>query len=319
MSVLVTGAESVIGEQLVRALVADARVGHVIAASCARRPSPFTPTARLTPLQLNLASARQVHDLLFGMARDLRVEVVVHLAAHPRAHARGRSVRQVNVEAVRAILALSHRHPTIRRVVIKSYAEVYHVSSRLPVLVTEDHPLNLSPGAPQYIRDRVEADLTACSRMGLANAEIAVLRCAETLAEGTGSQLYDYLSARFALRPAGFDPMINVATVDDVVAALELATHRDGDGVYNIPGADTLPVSEALALWGTPTLPAPGLAIAPLYRARHLLSGADFSYGLNARRMHFGLVLSGDRARDELGYVPSCPVRWPGAEGGRIG
>lgn len=312
-SVLVTGADTVIGERLVRALLEDTRVGHVLGAHPPGWTGNWGSSSRFTPIAVNLASSRAVHDLLFGAARAASVEVVVHLAAHPRPHAKGRYVRQLNVDAVRAILALSHRHPTIRRVVVRSYAEVYRVSSRLPVLVTEDHPLNLDPSAPQYVRDRVEADLTACSRMGLADAEIAVLRCAEALEAGTGSQLYDYLQAPFALRPAGFDPMIQVATVEDVVRALELATHGIGDGVFNIPGADTLPVSEALYRWGTPALPVPGPLIGPFYRARHGWEGSDFRYGLNARRLHFGLVLAGERAAELLGYVPTQRVRWPRA------
>jgi UDP-glucose 4-epimerase len=220
-------------------------------------------------------------------------------------------VHQLNVEALRSILDLSHRHPTIRRVVVKSFAEVYRVSLDLPVLVTEDHPLNLAPNAPQWVRDRVEADLTACAQMGLSNAEIVVLRCAEALGPGTGSQLFDYLDAPICLRPMGFDPMVNVATIADIVRALERATHGSGEGVFNIPGFDTLPLTSCIQKWGTPGLPLPGSLIERLYRLRHRVVGSDFSYGLNRRRMHYGLVLDGTRARMELGYEPETPVDWP--------
>ena len=147
--------------------------------------------------------------------------------------------------------------------------------------------------------------------MGLCNAEIVVLRCAEAMAPGTGSQLYDYLRAPVAFRPAGFDPMINVATVADLVAAAEAATHGSGEGVFNIPGYDTLPLSAAAHKWGTRMLPMPGPLVQPLYNLRHRLMGSAFSYGLNRHRMHFGLVLDGTRAKNELGFVPTNPVRWP--------
>jgi nucleoside-diphosphate-sugar epimerase len=196
-------------------------------------------------------------------------------------------------------------------VVVRSFAVVYRVGMDLPVLVTEDHPLNLAPRAPQYVRDRVEADLTACARMGLTNAEIVVLRCAEALSPGTGSQLFDYLDSGFAVRPAGFDPMVNVATVADIVSALETATHGSGEGVFNIPGYDTLPLAEAMRKWGTTAIPMPGPLVQPLYNLKHLATGSEFSYGLNRHRMHFGLVLDGTRARVELGYEPRNPVDWP--------
>lgn len=313
ISVLVTGVASPIGERLVRSLLADTRVGHVLACAHLPRSQALTlpRTNRLTYVQVDLTRSRRVRQLVFGAARDLDVEVVVHLAQHRRAHLSGRKVHKLNVEALRSILDLTDRHPTIRRVVVKSYAAVYKVGLDLPVRVTENHPLDLSPGAAQYVRDRVEADLTACARMGLSRAEIVVLRCAEALAPGTGSQLYDLLEAPLAFRPMGFDPMVNVATIDDIIAALERATHGSGEGVFNIPGWDTLPLTEAIRKWGTPQIPAPGALIQPMYELRHRLLGTDFSYGMNRRRMHYGLVLDGTRAREVLGYVPSNPVDWP--------
>lgn len=313
ISVLVTGATTPIGERLIRSLVADTRVAHVLAVGKepADRALPFSHGNRLTYVSADLTKARKLRELLFGPARDLAVEVVVHLSQHRSARDSGRKVHAANVESLRSILDLSDRHPNIRRVVVRSFAVVYKVSMELPVLVTEEHPLNLSPRAPQYVRDRVEADLTACARMGLADCEIVVLRCAEALGPGTGSQLFDYLDAPVALRPAGFDPMVNIATVADTVSALEAATHGSGEGVFNIPGYDTLPLSEACRKWGTPTVPMPGPLVAPLYSLRHRLTGSEFTYGLNRNQMHFGLVLDGTRAREVLGYAPSHPIDWP--------
>jgi hypothetical protein len=55
----------------------------------------------------------------------------------------------------------------------------------------------------------------------------------------------------------------------------------------------------------------PGRLIRPLYTARHWFTGSDFSYGINRRRLHYGLILDGTRAREVLGYVPEHPVDWP--------
>lgn len=314
MSVLVTGVATPVGLALVDRLLSDARVRRVIAASHlpAAEALGGREHDRLSYVEVDLTRTRKVHDLLFGAARDQGVEVIVHLAQHRRVRFSGRLARKLNVESLRSILDLSDRHPTIRRVVVKSYAEIYRLSLELPVLITEDHPLNLSPSAPQWVRDRVEADLTACTRMGLSDAEIVVLRCAETLAPNTGSQLYDLLDAPVAFRPLGYDPMVNVATIEDVVAAMLKATFGSGEGVFNIPGYDTLPLAEAIRRWGTVQIPAPGSVISPLYNLRHRVLGTDFSYGMNRRRMHYGLVLDGTRARERLGYVPEHPVEWPG-------
>ncbi len=311
-AVLVTGAASPMGQQLVRSLLADMRIRHVLAVDelPPDRALPFSHAGRLTWLPVDLTRARKVRELLFGAARDLGVEVVVHLSEHVGAYGGGRRVRAHNVEALRSILELVDEHPTIRRLVVKSHAVVYKVSLDLPVQVEEDHPLNLSPGAPQYVRDRVEADLTACARMGLIQCEIVVLRCAEVMAPGSGSQLYDYLDAPVVLRTMGFDPMVNLAHPADIVSALELATHGSGEGVFNIPGYDTLPLSEAARLWGAPVVPLPEMVIRPAYALRHRLMGTEFRYGIHRNQLHLGLVLDGARAARVLGYRPEHAVEW---------
>lgn len=311
MSVLVAGAATPLGEALVRRLVADVRLSHVIATGLPGVEFPVIHPSRLTYLPLDLAKSRRVHDVLFGPARDVGVQVVVHLGQPADPYRGGRRAHEADVESLRSILDLSDRHPSIRRVVVASHAAVYKVGLELPILVTEDHPLDLDPRAPQYVRDRVEADLTACARMGLADCEIVVLRCAEALAPGCGSQLYDFLAAPVAFRPWGFDPMVNVATLDDLVDALARATLGSGEGVFNVPGADTLPLTEAMRRWGTPGVPAFGPVIRRIYDLRHRVTGSQFSYGMSRRRMHLGLVLDGTRAARELGYAPRTPVDWP--------
>ena len=311
---MVTGATTPIGERLVRSLLADTSISHVLAVG--REPSdqalPFSHGDRLVYHSVDLSRSRLVRELLFGPARDLEVEVVIHLSKHRSPRARGARVHALNVDATRSMLRLSQRHPTIRRLVFRSFAEVYQVDHRLPTLVTEDHPLNMGHGAPQWIRDRVEADLTACTHMGLTDLEIMVLRCAEVLAPGTGSQLFDFLESPLCLRPAGFDPMMNLLSLSDAVTALEQAGKAWGtQGVINIPGADTLPLSEAIQCWGRPDIPVPSVFLTPVYRFRRRLRGADFSYGMNRRRFHYASVLDGARAEEVLGYRPSQAIDWP--------
>lgn len=312
-AVLVTGAAAPIGERLVRTLLEDPAIGHVLAVGA--RPLeealPFAHASRLTYLQVDLTRERRVHDMLFGPARDLGVEVVVHTAMSSTASEQGSRIHALNVDATLQLMKLCERHPTIRRFVLKSYAEVYQVQHDLPVLIGEDHPLNLSQNAPQYVRDRVEADLHACVRMGLSPLQIVVLRCAEILAPGTGSQLFDYLESPVCLRPMGYDPMLNVMSLKDAVEALHLAVRAREQGVFNIPGHDTLPLALAIRKWGRVGIPVPGAWLTPLYRWRRQLRGHDFSYGMNRRRFHYSGVLDGRRAREVLGYLPSAPIEWP--------
>jgi nucleoside-diphosphate-sugar epimerase len=311
-AVLVTGASSPLGQGLVRSFLSDTRIRHVLAVDTLppERAMPFAHAGRLTYVPADLTRPRKLRELLYGVARDLGVEVVVHLSEHVGAYGGGRRVYAQNVEALRGILELVDDHPTIRRLVVKSHAVVYRVRLDLPVQVEEDHPLNLEPRAPQYVRDRVEADLTACARMGQIRCEVVVLRCAEIMAPGVGSQLYDYLSGPVVFRTLGYDPMVNLASLDDVVDALELASHGSGEGVFNIPGYDTLPLSAAARAAGRPVMPLPEALIRPAYGLRHWLTGSAFRYGIHRDQMHLGLVLDGTRAAQTLGYRPRHPVVW---------
>ena len=311
--VLITGVDTPLGESLARALLADPNVGQVLAIG-SRPPEealPFSHANRLTYIQIDLLKERRIKELLFGPARDLGVEVVVHTALSASATEEGKRVHALNVDATRSLLKLCERHPTIHRFVLRSSSDVYQVQADLPVLIAEDHPLNLAPSAPQFVRDRVEADLHACVHMGLSRLQIVVLRCAEILAPGTGSQLFDYLQSPICFRPMGYDPMINVISLRDAVAALVAATRAPEQGVYNVPGADTLPLSEAIRRWGRLAVGLPGALLTPLYRWRQRFRGHDFRYGMNRRRFHYSGVLDGRRARDVLGFIPSNTINWP--------
>jgi UDP-glucose 4-epimerase len=306
--VLVTGATTPLGAELVRVLLADPDVEHVLAISL--EPPP-PPSARLTALAVDLTRPRLVHDLVHGRARELGVDVVVHGALHRSARDDGAGVHAANVETTRQLLLACEHHPTIRHFVLRSVGDVYAIRTTEPNLLDEDSPLELDPGTPQWVRDRVEADVVACTRMGMSTLSIDVLRCAEVLAPGTGSQLLDYLGSRVCFRPLGFDPMINVLSVHDCVRALQLAIHHRTSGIFNIPGADTLPLSRIIARWGRREVPLPGPFLAPAYRLRARTVGFEFRYDQNFRRFHFGGILDGTRAALQLGYRPQHPIAWP--------
>ena len=308
MRVMVTGATAPLGAELVYALLRSPDVELVLAVG--RHPAPPTGDPRHVWYAADLTRAREVRDLLRGEALRREIDVVIHSMQHRRMADRGPRIHRQNVEATRELVAGCIGHPTIRRLVYRSFGEVYALDHTAPNLLDEESPLDFDPASPQWVRDRVEADLTACAHFGSSLA-IAVLRCAEILAPGAGSQLWDYLQSRVCLRPLGFDPMINVLSLDDAVRALATAARSRAAGVFNIPGLDTLPLSAAIAQSRRGNIPVPGPLMTPLYALRRWVAGFEFRYDANLRRFHFGGVLDGTRARRELGYVPRTPVVWP--------
>lgn len=307
---LVTGATTTVARSLLRHLLARPQTEYVLAIGSEPRRSAQLHDGRLHYERYDLARERSIRSLIFGPVRTQRVSHIVHMATHRRA-IEGARAHALNVEAARRVLRFAERVPSVERFVYRSYASVYAISNDLPTLIDEDHPLRIGPGTPQYILDRVEADLSTCARMGMSRIKIAVLRCAECLAEGTGSQLWDYLQSPVCFRPLGFDPMINVISDDDLGRALALAAQSDAEGVFTVPGLDTLPLSRIIARFGRREVPAPGPLLSPVYGLRRIVAGSDFDYAINRGWLHFGGVLEGSRARDVLGYSPRSSVRWP--------
>jgi UDP-glucose 4-epimerase len=307
-AVLVSGATTPSGRALVRTLLDE---GRTVLAVAAEERWPFERHEALHYQRVDLTRARRIRELLFGPARDLGVSGIIHSAHHRRTTDRDSWVRALNVESTREMLHLAERHPTIERFVYRSYADVYRISPELPQLISEDHPLELGAWLPPVIRDRVEADLMVCTRMGMSSLSIIVLRCAEVFAPDCGSQLHDYLSSRVCLRPMGFDPMLDVLSLEDAAIAQHLAVDSKAEGVFNIPGMDVLPLSAAIGAFGKREIVLPGPLLGPLYNLRAFTSGFEFSYRPNRFRFHFSGVLDGSRAEAVLGYVPRHAIVWP--------
>lgn len=303
-AILITGATQPLGRALIEAL--QARTGAPILA-CGLEPDAPMP-AGVCYVQADLSRARALRQLLHGPATSHRVTRVVHLAFHRRPGAR--RAHRLHADATRLLLRIAEGHPTIRRVVVRSTAEVYATRQDRPDLLREDHPLDLSGRTP-WIRDRVEADVTACVQLGQSDLQVAVLRMAEILAPEVGSQLHDYLGSRVCFRPLGFDPILNLLSLTDAGRALALAALSEHSGVFNIPGKDTLPLVWAIRKWGCDSVGVPGPLMGPLYRARRAVRRTAFDYDLNRWRFHFNGVLDGTHAREVLGYAPEVGVDWP--------
>jgi UDP-glucose 4-epimerase len=304
--VAICGGTQPLGAWIARRYLAQ-RLGEVVVVGIEPADQVPVPTGARY-VRADLTDRADVRRVL-GVARELGLDGLVNLAFHRDPCA---GARALNVEATRALLAGCERHPTLRRFVHRSSAEVYAQQLERPHVLREDQPLNLDPRAPRWVRERVEADVTVSARTGLADRlGICVLRCAEILAPGMGSQLHDYLASRVCLRPLGYDPILNVLSVEDASDAFVRSLTRDVEGAVNVPGADTLPLSRLIRAWGRDQLPIPGPLCGPLYTARRWTRGARFDYRANAWRFHFNGVLDGTRAAEALGYVPRHPIHWP--------
>jgi UDP-glucose 4-epimerase len=295
-----------LGRAIAAALASQPRVARVVSVHPPERDLPES-SALLHHVNADLTRSRDLRDLLFADAA-LKLGCVVHVAVRNEPEGARRDAPAALVEATRRLLLTAEEHPNVERFVMLGSADVYRIDSSEPILIDEDHPLELSPDAPASLRERVEADLVASARIGVSRVHVAVLRCSPILAPDGHGQLQDYLSSRVCLRPLGFDPMLNVLSIEDAVAAVTAAAHSTARGVFNVPGFDSLPLSELIHETGRVGLALPGPALLPLYGLRALTTGFRFRYALQRKLFHLGAVLDGRKAQHVLGYVPSQGV-----------
>jgi len=307
MKVMITGATTPLGRAMIEHLVKAADVELVLAVG--READALLPAA-VHYEAVDLTRARHIHELVWAAANKHAIDTIIHLAHHRDPGDVGWRAHAQNAVAARELVLRCAEHPTIRRFIYRSFAEVYALDHATAGLLNEEAPLEHGPGTTQWLRDRVEADLTTCAQLG-GRLQIAVLRCAELFAPESGSHLWSYLSSRICLRPLGFDPMINLLSLEDAVAAFAAAARVAATGVFNIPGFDTIPLSAAITESVSAAIAVPGPLLAPLYGFRRATGTSSFRYGLNRRRLHVAGVLDGTRAQRQLGYTPAHPVRWP--------
>lgn len=302
-AILVTNAGSAPGVELCYALAA-----HRPVLACGPEPEtamePLFRGIAVRWLRADLAHSRSRRLVLFGPALDARVEAVVHAPSRDARRPHGAA------DTVRELLHLCERHPTIQRFVYRSTGEVYRVGPGDPALIDEEQPVESDPSAPDWLRDLVEADQAACARIGTSRLRVAVLRCAELFAPGADGQLQRWLRSDPCIRPLGYDPMVNLITREDLVRAIALAVRVHESGVFNIPGADLLPLSELASRSGRRSLALPGWLVPASYDFR-ALAGPGFDYRTSERRFHFGGVLCGRSALATLGYQPRAGLWGP--------
>jgi UDP-glucose 4-epimerase len=106
----------------------------------------------------------------------------------------------------------------------------------------------------------------------------------------------------------GFDPLWQALHEEDAARALYHSLSANAEGEFNIVGRGVLPLSGLIRLAGAQPLPLPG----PLYRAAlktmTSLGGPGFPTAL-LDYMHYGWVANGERAEEELGFIPMFHAR----------
>lgn len=229
------------------------------------------------------------------------VDTVVHLDLAPAASRSGAGAKERNVIGTMQLLAACQRSGVVDKLVVGSSTAVYGSSPRDPALFTESDSARdgVRRGYPKDVVE-VESYVRGFARRR-PETTITTLRAAQTLHPDIDSPLASYF--RNPLLPAalGFDPRLQFLALEDLLAIITLAVHKDRPGTFNAAGSGVLLLSQAARRLGRPVVPLPafgfGAAAARVVRTM----GGEISPDLHRLLTH-GRAVDTTALRDIFGY-----------------
>ena len=311
-NVLVTGVTTSIGRNLVMHLINNKRVGVIVGVAVRDKPYYFNdlPKDKFIYRKCNILKSRELKNLfLSSQFRAAQINAVVHLAFNNQP-LRGENIHQLNVEGTRELLRQCIDTPGITKFVFKSSDVVYKLTPHNPIYLDENAPLNFDPDADQWIKDRVDADMICRSFMDNGRVKIAILRMSNIIGRNIAGQFNSYFDSKPVIKTLGFNPLVNLLHMKDVIQSITLALERPVQGIYNIAGRDTAPISLFAELNGRRvySLPEPILPIVNFMQRK--LGLTQYYYSVDKDRHKYTALLDISRAQRELGYKPQGRIEF---------
>jgi len=312
-NVLITGVTSTLGRQVANQLYFDRKAGTIVGTAIGEMPYYFEDfdKKRFIYKQTDILKGRQLTNLfLSDYFKEAAIDTVIHLAFYSSRKDYGEKSHQLNVEGTKNLLDTCIENQLIKKFIFKSSHIVYQIKADNPVLLDEDADLNFSKSADTWIRDRVDADMICRSRMDAKNINIVVLRPTSIIGRNIHGSMNAYFDSPLVLKPMGYDPMINLIHVRDVVSAIQLAVHKNVRGVFNLMGRETAPLSEFLRLNHSRKISLPGPIITPVNFLTRKLGITQYYYKVEESLLHHSVLLDDSKARSELGWEAKNHIRF---------
>ncbi len=318
-SILVTHADEPIGRRIVKKLFHDPEVGSVLAVGSGPAPHAFDrfladAEGRFSYIRSALSRHRPVSELFrSARVRDMQVDTVVHVPAHqPAEGGAQRLLAGVPPRTAEARLVLQHclASPGIRSLVALGSAFVYRLSPGNANRVEESSELDLGPEVPAELRSWIDCDMTFHAAVGSEQLRVVLLRLPTVVASGGYVYLNPSLAGRAGVRARalGFDPVCALVADKDVAQAVARAVRSERSGVYNVAGAEAVPLS-VLGRWTRrPLVPLPGPWLKLASRLLRLAGSEARLEALAGAHLHYGFTLDTKRAERELGFRPAYRI-----------
>lgn len=316
-NVLITGVTGTLGSRLAEALYYDKNVGIIFGVALGAKPYYFNQfdTKRFIYKNLNILRNRDLTNLFLATDfKEANINTVVHLAFFNRvSKAKGKkSFHDLNVEGTNNLLEKCLETGSVHKFLFKSSDVVYKIRPHNPIYLDENADLNFDPDVDPWIKDRVDADMICQSKMDSKGINIVILRFSNIIGRMVSSQLNAFFDSPLTFKAMGFNPLINLIHMEDVVQAIQKGIHKKVKGVYNIAGADTAPISTFAEINRSRMYSLPSPVLGPVNTVMRKLSMTQYYYSVDADRLKYSVLLDTKKAEKMLGFKPRSHVYFEG-------
>lgn len=238
--------------------------------------------------------------------RRNRIDALVHLNIMHDPRRGSVEHHEFNVRGTQKILELAQRN-NIGKVVVLSSANIYGPAPANNQFLTEEAPLMGSKGFGA-IRDLIAVDMYSSSFFWRhPEIETVILRPVHILG-GVHNAPSNYLRLPKIYTLMGYDPMLQLVHLEDVISAIELALRPGIRGIYNIAGPEAAPLSKVIAVLGKEQIPLPGLLVRPIFKMLWRARLTSFPTQ-ELDHIKFVCMVDDSRAKAHLGYRPEYDLR----------
>lgn len=289
--VLITGIGGNLGRALARRLHRECEVFGIDRRHVRHMPKDIN-------IEMVDIRRRRAEDIF----RRERLDAVVHLNILHDPRSSQEQHHDFNINGTQKIAALCAEHHVPKLVVLSS-ANVYGPSPQNDQLMLEDSPLMASQSSAM-LRDLVSLDML-CNTFFWRYPEIetVILRPAHIIGPVDNAPSR-YFKMRRPPMLLGFDPMIQLIHVEDVVTAIIQALVPGLRGVYNVAGPPPTPLSYIHKQLGRSPVRIPEAMVGPMMKMSWALKLGDWR-GPELDHLKYVCMVDDSLARKALRYKHS--------------
>lgn len=300
--VLITGNAGTLGKALVKQLLKDPSLRLI---GVDRRPLAQVPAGlEHYPLDLRRKSAIE------ALAR-IKPQSIIHLGVirNPQKHRSKRAnAYYFNLESTTQLLRLAESLP-IRKFVFLSTANLYGPSANTAGLLNEDAPLHGANKSPEF-RDLVSLDMMMQSFFWKKpRTQTLILRPCHIVSPELKNAPSRYLLLDRIPTILGFDPMLQLLHLSDLIQAIILSLKSKVGGIFNLSGPDVAPLSRLIRALDRPSMALPEQFLR-LFAAGTFFSRQSPFPAAELEHLKYSCIVDDQRARQELGFIPKKSMQF---------